>query len=274
MEDALLDTLKPMSEAIISSKTIVLPRIFDSLEILVIVFGVLFLVFLVCVIKILLEIFKLKKENEKMSNISNEAKQALQKLLGYMATNENKIKSLEERVGELIEFKKKAEQIIDKFLEANPKSEQKTTEERDAANVEHCKPLDTSFNTDLGQDMYPQISTSEIPKEDKDIFFLPSPTAEGFFSKEHIRTEFEKNTSLYRFERKPGSNKANVFVAEDESVVAIFTNNPDVQNGACEIQGRNYAKAIKIKTDEHGIALLEGDKWRIDKKVKISYIVN
>ena len=140
----------------------------------------------------------------------------------------------------------------------------------------HEKHLQT--NTVAHEDSVPQQNAAApVEKRGKDVFFLPSPTRGGSFDHKGAKSEFILQDSLYRFERPNyGAERANVFVHEDESVVAIFTNNPDAQSGACEAVSGTRQKATKIKTIEPGIALFDSvsNKWQIETKVRIEYHVN
>ncbi len=200
----------------------------------------LFLVFLLFIIKILSGISKLKEENRMLNGKIDEAitkkqmEEALRVLYNKEKQYQSKIESLENQV---VYLKKRLEQI--EAFRGNDIG----------ASLERAEPL---------------------PKAKRDIFYLPSPTGNSFNASK-ASLNFEETVSLYRFEKIPGENKAIVFVENKPSVVQRFTGSPESQDGVCEeVSGFNQ-NASDIETIEPGEAVLEGEKWRMVKKVRISY---
>jgi len=102
-------------------------------------------------------------------------------------------------------------------------------------------------------------------------FYFSNPNGNKFNASKSTDV-FVEDKSLYCFERVIGENNAEVVVVDVPSVVQRFTYSPEPQMGVCELVGSYIKDASSIGTVESGIAVLEGDKWMIKKKIKIRYI--
>jgi len=115
-------------------------------------------------------------------------------------------------------------------------------------------------------------STLEVVK---DVFYLGS-VVKGFFAQEYATKEYEEDSSLYRFERNPDESKALFYVVEDKpDVLRRFVNNPEAQCSAVEEvhEYRHNENAKSLKNAQAGEAVLEGEKWRVVRKVQVKYFV-
>lgn len=111
----------------------------------------------------------------------------------------------------------------------------------------------------------PQFDVAELPKEDC-LYFLG--VAKGTFTRP---TKEPEECSLYKFV-KTAENTARVYVVDNPNVVRKFKSNPDAQETACEQVNQCPEKPRGIETVEPGEAFLDGTKWVIKTKVKISYL--
>jgi len=212
---------------------------------LYLVFGGLFLIFLLCFI-ILLKMNKLVKE-DKMNEQSYNFEEKVKKWVSEVTT---KIYRLTE---EQTSIKKDIEQIK-AFLIDNKGAELLPSEKSSASPSQN-------------------IQTQSPPSIPKEIFYF-GPVADGFFENRYATKTFEENLSLYCFEMNPGSTQALFYVVENKpDVLLVFLNNPEAQNSACEGKYNPKAKRLENIKGEEGLAVLEGDKWRVKKKVQVRYIV-
>jgi len=118
----------------------------------------------------------------------------------------------------------------------------------------------------------PQPLAVEVEKE---IFYLGS-VVKGFFAQEYATKEYEENGSLYRFEKKTDEAKALFYVVEDKpAVLRRFVNNPEAQCSAVEEvhEYRHNENAKGLRNAQPGEAVLEGEKWRVVRKVQVRYVV-
>jgi hypothetical protein len=114
---------------------------------------------------------------------------------------------------------------------------------------------------------------SPVVERPKEIFYFANPVPGGVFKVEKAKQS--PDDSLYRFERFVGEGKARIFVIDELRVVRRFTERPEAQDGVCDDGGNfNYdAKRIEVSPGNEGVAVLEGDSWRVTQKVKIKYIM-
>jgi len=118
-------------------------------------------------------------------------------------------------------------------------------------------------------------ASSPPPSTVKDIFYLGS-VVKGFFAQEYATKEYEEDSSLYRFEKNPDESKALFYVVEDKpDVLRRFVNNPEAQCSAVEEvhEYRHNENAKSLKNAQAGEAVLEGEKWRVVRKVQVKYFV-
>lgn len=115
-------------------------------------------------------------------------------------------------------------------------------------------------------------SVTETEDSGHKIAFLPGPTSLGIFDNAYASPKFMEGVSLYRFEKRDGK-RASVYVENRPCVVKAFHNDPSSQYSACERTDKYFPKATGIKTINPGEATFDGEKWRIDRKVEIEYVV-
>jgi len=130
--------------------------------------------------------------------------------------------------------------------------------------------VDTATEPDTTQEIT-DVTDSKNNTNSINTFFFSNPIGNIFKVSKKTET-FIEGKSLYRFEKVAGKNSANVFVENMPSVVKRFIDSPEVQMGVCESIWSYNKNAIGIETIEPGEAILDGDKWIVEKKVKIRYI--
>ncbi|GBU21618.1 hypothetical protein R80B4_01514 [Fibrobacteres bacterium R8-0-B4] len=111
-----------------------------------------------------------------------------------------------------------------------------------------------------------------VEERKKEIFYFANPLSGGSFK---VEKAFQNpDTALYRFERFVGEGKARVFVIDEPRVVRRFTERPEAQDSVCDDGGdfKPDAKRIEVAPGCDGVAVLEGDSWKVIQKVKIKYI--
>jgi hypothetical protein len=114
-------------------------------------------------------------------------------------------------------------------------------------------------------------SPPPVAERPKEIFYFANPVG-GVFKAEKAKQT--SDDALYRFERFVGEGKARISVIDEPRVARRFTERPEAQDGVCD-DGGNFnqdAKRIEVLPGNEGIAVLEGDTWRVIQKIKIKYI--
>jgi len=115
-------------------------------------------------------------------------------------------------------------------------------------------------------------SPPPVAERPKEVFYFANPVQGGVFKVEKAKQT--SDDALYRFERFVGEGKARIFVIDEPRVARRFTASPGAQDGVCD-DGGNFdpnAKRIEVLPGNEGVAVLEGDSWRVIQKVKIKYV--
>ena len=121
----------------------------------------------------------------------------------------------------------------------------------------------------------PELETMiEKPEPDEvKVFYLSTPNSNGSFNASSANPVYRIGASIYRFE-KTGTNTATFRIDERETSLKLALQYPERNiDPVCETSGKFNPNARKIITEpgKEGQALLEGDKWVVKSKAKISY---
>lgn len=105
----------------------------------------------------------------------------------------------------------------------------------------------------------------------RESFYLSTPNSNGTFNDTSATTTFKEGASMYRF-TKSALNKATFCIDEREASIKLALQYPDKSiDPVCEALNAYNPKATRIVTREPGTAELQGDKWVIQNKAKITY---
>ncbi len=104
-------------------------------------------------------------------------------------------------------------------------------------------------------------------------FFMPLPSTNGTFQGSLAENEFRRAESVYRFE-----------ITNDEGTMAVFTVHDDIATmiralddpdrylkPACRSNSIPHISATKILTDKKGLAIKDGNDWKVQRKAIIRY---
>lgn len=112
--------------------------------------------------------------------------------------------------------------------------------------------------------------TSERDSNSADIF-MPSPNSEGGFNNSSASVNYKDGASMYVL-KKLSSTKASYRLDDRGSSINRALQLPDRNIiPVCESSNEYEPRFNKIKTDEPGVVELEGDKWIVKQKAKITY---
>ena len=104
------------------------------------------------------------------------------------------------------------------------------------------------------------------------IFFLRLPTVDGLFNDLRKSDIFRPAESVYRMELT-GKNQARFAIVPDEDTMQRAIQGFKMYlDPACSVQGDINTNAVIIRTLEEGIAVKEGDIWRITQKAVIDLV--
>lgn len=105
----------------------------------------------------------------------------------------------------------------------------------------------------------------------KETFYLSTPNSDGTFNDRSSYPSFKEGASIYKF-TKSALNKATFCIDEREASIKLALQYPDKSiDPVCEALNAYNPKATRIVTKEPGTAELQGDKWVIQNKAKITY---
>lgn len=117
-----------------------------------------------------------------------------------------------------------------------------------------------------------QQPATPTPAPKKLVRFAQPPVHEGA-AFEGIAELFDPNSSYYRLEFEPGAQQASYTVVDNESsqerAIRAFE---DYLLSACNIKGEKDKARKRIRTIEAGIAVLEGDKWKVKSPTEIELL--
>ena len=113
-------------------------------------------------------------------------------------------------------------------------------------------------------------NSGNVSEAKKNCFYFTNGL-KGVFLQSRCTSEFRNGSSIYCF-KKINENEALVSVVNELSVVNRIRYNPDALDGICEQLNQADENTKVIETVEPGKAVIEDDKWRIKKVVKIRYL--
>lgn len=116
----------------------------------------------------------------------------------------------------------------------------------------------------------------EIPPQRKipdEVFFMPSPSIDGYFALSDKSEIFKETITLYKFIiHKNNPNKADFEFNSDAMGIKNAINYPDrCLEPVCIINSAYNPNTRKIITQKNGVADKIGDKWIVNSKAKIKY---
>lgn len=112
-----------------------------------------------------------------------------------------------------------------------------------------------------------EVKQHEVKSE---IFFLPSPNADGSFDESSASSTYKEGATIYRF-TKIGDSKANFQIDNKEASIKLALQYRDRRiDPVCEATNA-FNQAKNISTDQQGEAELKSGKWIVNKKAKIKY---
>lgn len=113
----------------------------------------------------------------------------------------------------------------------------------------------------------PQRKTSD------EVFFMPSPSIEGYFASSDKSEIFKETITLYKFIiHKNNPNKADFEFNSDAMGIKNAVNYPDrYLEPVCIINSAYNPNTKKIININKGVADKIGDKWIVNVKAKIKY---
>lgn len=121
---------------------------------------------------------------------------------------------------------------------------------------------------------HPLVIPEEVPlpvELKMEYFFLSTPNANGSFNESSATVSYKEGASIYKF-TKEAFDKATFRIDEREASVRLAVQYPDKNiDPVCEAMNAYNGKATRIVTREPGSVELQGDKWVLKQKAKISY---
>ena len=108
-----------------------------------------------------------------------------------------------------------------------------------------------------------------------ETFYMPVPNKDGSFEDGHQSNKFEWTESVYKFEivNKEGT-KAVFSIMNDQRMIKRAISGYDIYiKPVCRAANAFSMNVSRIMTEEKGQAVLNGDRWELDKKALISYQV-
>ncbi|SFW83340.1 hypothetical protein [Chitinophaga sancti] len=110
-----------------------------------------------------------------------------------------------------------------------------------------------------------------VAEAKKEFFFLSTPNSNGTFNVSSASASYREGATIYRFV-KDSFNKASFCIDEREASIKLALQYPDKSiDPVCDALNAYNAKATKIVTQKPGTAELQGDKWVLMTKAKITY---
>ncbi len=126
----------------------------------------------------------------------------------------------------------------------------------------------SNSTTQISQSSNPE---SIQPEKRAEIFFLSTPNSDGSFNESSASFAHKEGATIYRF-TKIGSNRAHFQIDEKDASAKLALQYPDKNiDPVCDAVNAFNPKATRITTVEQGEAELQGNKWIINRKVKIRY---
>ena len=118
-----------------------------------------------------------------------------------------------------------------------------------------------------------QITEFKQVEVKSDVFFLSTPNSDGSFNESSASATYKEGASIYRFTRM-GSGKAKFQLDERETSVKLAIQYPDKNiHPVCEELNAFDKNTKSIATKQVGEAELNGGKWIVNVKARISYEV-
>jgi TolA-binding protein len=101
------------------------------------------------------------------------------------------------------------------------------------------------------------------------VQYFASPNEQGEFIAKNGQNEVKQGASIYKFRIKGTEAEFEFF--NHGSTFQNTLNNPNRLNAVCDFINDYNPEAKEIKTEKYGKATLQGDKWKVTEKAKISY---
>ena len=102
---------------------------------------------------------------------------------------------------------------------------------------------------------------------------IPTGTSDGFGTFVDIRSKIDSVSSFYKFELQNDGNTAKFSIIDNPNTRNAAYINPETYfDAATTYSSKSTSSTNNIKTITPGIAVKEGNKWRITQKAKIEFI--
>lgn len=127
-------------------------------------------------------------------------------------------------------------------------------------------------------DLPPEMTEIPLPPPVKTListlFYMPIPASNGTFQGSLAEDEFKRAESVYQFEiTNDEGTMATFAVHEDIATMIRALDDPDrYLKPACRSNSIPHISATKIITNENGLAIKNGDNWRVQRKAMIRYV--
>lgn len=104
-------------------------------------------------------------------------------------------------------------------------------------------------------------------------FFMTIPDANGHFDETQATENFKRPISVYQFKviSKDGNQAEFVIYQDIATMIRALDNFEEYLKPACRSNSILHKNATKINTVEKGLAIKEGNRWRVIQKAVISY---
>ena len=142
---------------------------------------------------------------------------------------------------------------------------------------------ETSFIEDINEDAIHQniiddndeeLETGGIPMTKGTAFFMPIPTINGVFTMDEATTIFKRPYSVYIFTITSADGKQAEFkIYEDiATMIRALDKYDEYVRPACRSQAILHKSATKIITEDHGLAIKDGNAWKVVTKAVVRYV--
>ena len=127
----------------------------------------------------------------------------------------------------------------------------------------------------IGQNVISDDDTSEnlISMVKGEAFFMPIPSPSGIFDLREATSTFKRPYSVYLFNvTSEDGNQAEFCVHDDiATMLRALDNFDEYLRPACRSTAILHKNATKIITEENGLAIREGNEWKVVTKAVVRY---
>jgi uncharacterized protein YoxC len=187
--------------------------------------------------------------------------------------NKNLIATVDNSNKEISELKKQVS-ILSNSTELKGQTNRLSSISQDIEDIKddlisiHKRVNERSVTTQKETFQYPQKQVEEVYEE----YFFSNPTSNGDFTDAYKKKNYIPNESIYRFlVHKNGTNASFTFIDEEAAIKTAIRIASSYIEPVCENVNPRNPSAKSIITVEQGIAVKEGNVWKVTKKAKIRY---